>query len=65
MSAFRDLLREAHAKGVKCLTFEVNLDAFFVDEQADSWSCSGESGVAFGRTGEEALRFYVAKVASE
>jgi len=69
VSAFRDLLKAAHAKGVKTVSFEVDLVDFFADEQHLSWVCmredadaDGEPVIALGRTGEEALRFMVEKI---
>ena len=71
MSAFRDLLASAHALGARSIRFEVDLDAFFRDEQAESWwsweNCYGDlpprrEPIAVGRTGEEALRRLVAKL---
>ena len=63
MSVFRDLLAEAFAQGVTRIRFEVDLPAFFADEQAESWlAMSGESPIARGRSGEEALRVLVEQV---
>lgn len=66
MSAFRDLLAEAHAKGVRFLTFDVDLKDFFANEQNEAWRCEsreadGELVIpsAQGRTGEEALREFM------
>ena len=63
MSAFRDLLAEAFAKGETHMRFEVDLPAFFASEQAHAWTASGRvmEAMTFGRTGEEALRFFVEK----
>ena len=67
MSAFRDLLEQARAKGQTKLWFEVDLPAFFADEQSPSWSCGNELAgdnfaEAHGRTGEEALRHLVERL---
>lgn len=62
MSAFRDLLREAHVKGVRTITFTVDLDAFARDDQAESWIAIRRGDAAGGRTGEEALRRLVDRI---
>lgn len=67
MSAFRDLLAEAHAKGVTDVAFYCILPRFFGDEQAQSWSATGirtnaAPVAAEGRTGEEALRHLVERL---
>lgn len=63
MSAFRDLLAQAFAQGVTSIRFNVDLPSFFANEQAQSWTAStGESPIATGRTGEEALRGLVDQV---
>jgi hypothetical protein len=64
MSAFRDLLKQAHEKGVRAMTFSVDLVSFFADEQSDSWRAAEQSGgaVTKGRTGEEALRHLVERL---
>lgn len=63
MSAFRDLLQVAHAKGVKRFAFCVDLDAFFADAEADSWQALDDAGRdGEGRTGEEALRRIVERL---
>jgi hypothetical protein len=67
VSAFRDLLAEAHAKGVRYMRFEVDLAQFFSDDQAESWTAAQITHYdtddvypdARGRTGEEALCRYV------
>lgn len=60
MSVFRDLLAEAFAQGVTRVRFEVDLPLFFADEQGQSWiAMAGESPIARGRSGEEALRTLV------
>jgi hypothetical protein len=65
VSAFRDLLVEAHAKGETHMRFEVDLAAFFANSESDAWIASGRVTelTSFGRTGEEALRRFVEKVA--
>lgn len=67
MSAFRDLLKQAHGKGVTDVAFYVQVPRFFADEQAASWSATGlRTGAtpvaAEGRTGEEALRHLVERL---
>jgi hypothetical protein len=58
MSAFRDLLKQAHEKGETFIEFRVSLADFFADEQNESWGAYAVSGkrIDTGRTGEEALR---------
>jgi outer membrane lipopolysaccharide assembly protein LptE/RlpB len=62
MSAFRDLLKQAHEKGVKVMAFDVDLDQFFGDEQSKSWGATTGSVAGQGRTGEEALRHLVERL---
>ena len=71
MSAFRDLLKQAHEKGVVYTGFSCNLEEFFANEQGQSWKCWGagpdldpddERREAWGRTGEEALRHLVERL---
>lgn len=67
MSAFRDLLKQAHEKGARYLRFEVDLDAFFESEENPSWDVADTDKDAYmdystGRTGEEALRRLVEKL---
>lgn len=68
MGAFRDLMQEAHDKGVTDLAFYVNTPRLFADEESASWSATGiRAGgqppvAAEGRTGEEALRRLVEKL---
>jgi hypothetical protein len=66
MSAFRDLLKQAHERGVRHMTFAVNLDRFFAtNEDDESWYCEAPAFRrcdGFGRTGEEALRVVVALI---
>lgn len=64
VSAFRDLLKQAHDKGIREMRFEVDLVAFFADDQAESWHAEGTEDriLASGRTGEEALRHYVERL---
>lgn len=68
MSAFRDLLAEAHAKGVTDVAFYCILPRFFGDEESMSWAATGiRAGDAppvagEGRTGEEALRHLVERL---
>lgn len=63
MSAFRDLMAQAFAQGMTRLRFEVDLPEFFSNDQANSWICaSGESPIARGRSGEEAIRNLVEQV---
>lgn len=62
MSQFRDLLAEAHAKGIRFLTFDVDLKDFFADEQNEAWRVECDEMAARGRTGEEALRHLVVKL---
>lgn len=70
MSAFRDLLKQAHEKGVEFVGFTCHVDEFFTSEQSKSWKCyaSGPGlkpdtrNEARGRTGEEALRHLVERL---
>lgn len=63
MSAFRDLLKEAHSKGIRQMAFTVDLDDFFRDDQADSWMAfAADHPSERGRTGEEALRQLVGRI---
>lgn len=57
MSAFRDLLAVARSQGLTRIRFEVDLPQFFDQPEVNSWiAMTGESPVARGRSGEEALR---------
>lgn len=71
MSAFRDLLQQAHTKGAAEIGFYCNPEAFFANDQALSWKCwaagpdldpDEERREAWGRTGEEALRHLVERL---
>lgn len=69
MSAFRDLLEQASAKGVRFLAFTVDLKDFFADEQNEAWRATAEDNHfvnvvpdGVGRTGEEALRHLVERL---
>ena len=70
MSAFRDLLKQAHEKGATYMRFEVDLPKFFSDDQAESWTAAKITwhdlddvpGLDKGRTGEEALRHLVERL---
>lgn len=67
MSAFRDLLQQAHDAGITDVAFYVNVPRFFTDEQYASWSATGLRAGATpiaseGRTGEEALRHLVERL---
>lgn len=64
MSAFRDLLVQAHEKGETGMTFSVDLPTFLTNEQSESWRVFGmrKGIVAHGRTGEEALRHLVERL---
>ena len=67
MSAFRDLLAQAHAAGITDIAFYVNVPRFFADEQYASWTATGVRTGATpiaseGRTGEEALRHLVERL---
>lgn len=62
MSAFRDLLKQAHEKGIRFLTFDVDLKDFFADEQNNAWRVETDDVGAAGRTGEEALRHLVERL---
>ena len=59
MGAFSNLLEEARARGVRRVTFEVDLDR---PGALDQWSAVADEDVSLefreglGRTGEEALR---------
>jgi hypothetical protein len=67
VSAFRDLLEQAHAKGMRFIHFNVDLKDFFADEQNQSWRCYSWDNICpsedfEGRTGEEALRHLVERL---
>lgn len=69
MSAFRDLLEQASAKGVRFIRFDVDLKDFFANEQNEAWRAAVEDNHfvnvvpdGVGRTGEEALRHLVERL---